>query len=108
MSKTLDEQVEQSRIRTVTAGLRAENVRLQERVEELERHLEMDDPRLLKSVELTARVRKERDRYKALAERFARSLHYKDVHELTFKDCPYRICQEARAAIDLTPEEEGR
>ncbi len=34
-----------------------------------------------------------------VAERFARSLHYKDVHELAFKDCPYRICIEARAAL---------
>ena len=48
---------------------------------------------------------RERDDYKALAERFATSLHYKDVHELTFKDCPYRICQDARAAIAMTPEE---
>ena len=35
----------------------------------------------------------------ALAKRFATSLHYKDVHELNFKDCPYIICQEARDAI---------
>jgi hypothetical protein len=39
------------------------------------------------------------ERLEALAKRFAGNLHYKDVHELTFKDCPYRICQEARDAI---------
>ena len=52
-----------------------------------------------------AKAERERDGYKALAKRFATSLHYKDIHELPFKDCPYRICQEARAAIDALPEE---
>ncbi len=39
------------------------------------------------------------ERLEALVKRFATSLHYKDVHELPLKDCPYRICLEARAAI---------
>ena len=39
------------------------------------------------------------EKLETLARRFGTSLHYKDVHELAFKDCPYRICQEARDAI---------
>ena len=39
------------------------------------------------------------EKLEALARRFATSLHYKDVHELPLKDCPYHICQEAREAI---------
>ena len=78
--------------------LEAENARLQERVEE-------GRESLLVAARLAISAQRERDDSKALAERFATSLHYKDVHELPFKDCPYRICRAARAAIDATPEE---
>ena len=39
------------------------------------------------------------ERLVTLARRFATSLHYKDVHELPFKNCPHYLCQEAREAI---------
>ncbi len=88
--------------------LEAENARLQERVEKLEKTLCSSDVHCLcrySAATAVERAEQERDRYEALAERFATSLHYKDVHELPFKDCPYRICQEARAAIDAAPDE---
>ena len=57
-------------------------------------------------IDAARRFMRERDGYKVLAKRFAKDLHYKDVHELTFKDCSYRICQEARVAIEEVREQD--
>ena len=76
---------------------------LETRVEEAEAFRkdvqEYRDFWLAKYDEVTMKHADVEGRLVVLAERFATSLHYKDVHELHFKDCPYLICQEARNAI---------
>ncbi len=59
--------------------LEAENARLQDELKATKWTLEMDDPRLLKAVQTITRLVKERDRYKALAERRKKALALFDL-----------------------------
>ncbi|KKL09206.1 hypothetical protein LCGC14_2568160 [marine sediment metagenome] len=80
-------------LQAMLTQFKTENVRLRDELKVARHHwqaCEVGWNKVIKQVE----------GFVALAERFATALHYKDVHELTFKDCPYRICQEARATIE--------
>jgi hypothetical protein len=111
MSKTLDEQVEQSAIRVATADLCAENARLQELVPAMEwAHSLIRD-----------KLEEESDGYKALAERHERALVERDrmlrwTHGYLYRTprttvdgafgyLSIKSFRAARAAIDATPEE---
>ena len=113
------------------AALEAENARLQERVEEAERHLgeswhlwkqcqyrkgivEREHDWLQTRVtELETSylgftgdelVAQSEQRRKALDEA-ARRVHHREEHPVVFEECQRADCYQARAAIDVTPEQ---
>ena len=99
---------------TACSRLKAENARLQARVDNQEPWLValgrmLVEPRIVRFPDDVLAWRDERDGYKALAERrgealvaLSRRVHHKEEHPWPFEDCVRVDCSEARAALELT------